>query len=249
MSYRILIAEDHTLLREGLRSMIAAIPDFEVVGEARDGKEALLLAISLKPDLVMMDLSMPVMNGIEATRQVRRRLPQTRILVLTVQKSEEYVREALQAGANGYVLKDATYDELVSALRHVLDGKVYLSPDVSGQMVNNYLSGGTAEKPARPWDRLTTRERTIVKLVAEGRTSRAAAEVLNVSPRTVEKHRASLMQKLGLRSATELILLALQEGWVEHGVMARFQPAGPAKSGRSHEFQDTVPYMHEQRYG
>lgn len=151
--------------------MIAAIPDFEVVGEARDGKEALLMAISLKPDLVMMDLSMPVMNGIEATRQVRRRLPQTRILVLTVQKSEEYVREALQAGANGYVLKDATYDELVSALRNVLDGKVYLSPDVSGQMVHNYLSGGTAEKPARPWDRLTTRERTIVKLVAEGRTT------------------------------------------------------------------------------
>jgi DNA-binding NarL/FixJ family response regulator len=215
LKHRILIAEDHSLLREGLRSMIAAVPNFEVVGEARDGKEAVHLALSLQPDVIMMDLSMPSMGGIEATVQIKRRNPQIKIIALTVYKSAEYVQEALKAGVDGYVLKDSTYAELVTAIQSVLDGKKFLSPDVAGQVVNRYLTGAPVDKATNPWDKLTTRERSIIKLVAEGRTNRAAAEYLNVSPKTVEKHRASLMQKLGLKNATDLVLLALQQGWVE----------------------------------
>jgi DNA-binding NarL/FixJ family response regulator len=215
LTHRILIAEDHSLLREGLRSMISAVPNFEVVGEARDGKEAVQMALHLQPDVIMMDLSMPSMSGIEATVQVKRRSPQIKIIALTVYKSAEYVQEALKAGVDGYVLKDSTYAELVTAIQSVLDGKKFLSPDVAGQVVNRYLTGAPVDKTTSLWDKLTTRERSIIKLVAEGRTNRAAAEYLNVSPKTVEKHRASLMQKLGLKNATDLVLLALQQGWVE----------------------------------
>jgi DNA-binding NarL/FixJ family response regulator len=220
LKHRILIAEDHSLLREGLRSMIAAIPNFEVVGEARDGKEAVQMALHLQPDVIMMDLSMPSMSGIEATVQIKRRNPQIKIIALTVYKSAEYVQEALKAGVDGYVLKDSTYTELVTAIQSVLDGKKFLSPDVAGQVVNRYLTGVPVDKTTSLWDKLTTRERSIVKLVAEGRTNRAAAEYLNVSPKTIEKHRASLMQKLGLKNATDLVLLALQQGWVEPEHMA-----------------------------
>ena len=167
MKHRIMIVEDHNLLRAGLRSMISAVADFEVVAEARDGKEALRTAIALVPDLIMMDLSMPSMNGIEATMQIKRRSPGIRIIALTVYKSQEYVREALKAGVDGYVLKDATYDELIVAIRSVLNGKKFLSPDVSGQVVNSYLNGDSTDKPQTPWNKLTSRERSIVKLVAE----------------------------------------------------------------------------------
>jgi DNA-binding NarL/FixJ family response regulator len=246
MAYRIMIVEDHNLLREGLRSMISAIPGFEVVGDARDGQEAVRNALALKPDLITMDLSMPNMNGIEATLQIKRRDPRVRIVALTAHKSEEYVREMLKAGADGYVLKDTTYEELVTALRSVLGGKMFLSPEVSGQVVNSYLSGDTADKPHNPWE-LTSRERSIARLVAEGRTNRTAAEVLHVSPKTVEKHRASLMHKLGLRSATELVLMALQEGWVEHGQMVRFSPSRlPHRDGGPSQFQDTMPFMSDE---
>jgi DNA-binding NarL/FixJ family response regulator len=215
LKHRILIAEDHSLLREGLRSMISAVPNFEVVGEARDGKEAVQVALHLQPDVIMMDLSMPSMSGIEATVQIKRRNPQIKIIALTVYKSAEYVQEALKAGVDGYVLKDSTYAELVTAIQSVLDGKKFLSPDVAGQVVNRYLTGAPVDKTVSLWDKLTIRERSIIKLVAEGRTNRAAAEYLNVSPKTIEKHRASLMQKLGLKNATDLVLLALKQGWVE----------------------------------
>lgn len=243
MKHRILIVEDHNLLREGLRSMISTVTDFEVVGEARDGKEALNTAVITKPDVILMDLSMPRMNGIEATRLIKQRDPYVRVIALTVYKSDEYVREALRAGVDGYVLKDATYEELVTAVRSVLNGKMFLSPDVSGQVVNSYLSGTPGGKPASAWDMLTSRERSIAKLVAEGRTNRKAAEFLNLSPKTVEKHRASLMQKLGLKSATELVLMALREGWVEQEHMSSFGDSVPARpGGDSKLFQDTVPF-------
>ena len=244
MQHRILIAEDHNLLREGLRSMISAVPNFEVVGEARDGREALQLAQKLKPDLITMDLSMPNMNGIEATLQIKRRDPQIKILALTVQQSEEYVREALKAGADGYVLKDANYEEFVHAMRQVLAGKLFLSADVSGQLVNHFLQDPNAPQTHSPWERLTHRERSIVKLVAEGCTNRVAAEMLHLSPKTVEKHRSSLMQKLGLHSATELILMALQHGWVERGHMLRFKSSA-GSSWATSTFQDTSPFTEE----
>ncbi|MEO5658486.1 MAG: response regulator transcription factor [Polaromonas sp.] len=241
MKHRIMIVEDHTLLREGLRSMISAIADFEVVAEARDGKEALRTALSVLPDLIMMDMSMPNMNGIEATIHIKRRNPEIRIIALTVYKSEEYVREALKAGVDGYVLKDATYDELIVAIRSVLNGKKFLSPDVSGQVVNTYLNGNHPEKSQPAWDKLTSRERSILKLVAEGRTNRSTAEFLNVSPKTIEKHRASLMHKLGLRTATELVLLALEQGWVEREHMRGYSDLTlPDKRANEKSFDNTL---------
>jgi DNA-binding NarL/FixJ family response regulator len=160
-----------------------------------------------------------------------------------VYKSNEYVREALKAGVDGYVLKDATYDELVVAIRSVLSGKKFLSPDVSGQVVDHFLNRNAGPLAESPWERLTSRERAIVKLVAEGRTNRSTAEFLNVSPKTVEKHRASMMHKLGLKNATELVLMALQQGWVERAHMSgfsesAFMDADDSLSG----FHDTMPF-------
>ena len=231
MKSRILIAEDHNLLRQGLRSLVSSLPDFEVVGEGRDGKETVRQAISLTPDLILMDLSMPGMNGIEATAQIKRRMPGVKIVALTAYKTDEYVREALRAGADGYILKDASYDELVMALRSVIGGKKFLSPDVSGHLVDTYLHGERAEAKAAPWDKLTSRERSILKLIAEGRTNRAAAEFLNVSPKTVEKHRANLMRKLGLRNVAELTLVALESGLIERpGSVSRLFNGGTTQN-------------------
>jgi DNA-binding NarL/FixJ family response regulator len=144
MKNRILIAEDHNLLRQGLRSLVSSLPDFEVVGEGRDGKETVRLAISLTPDLILMDLSMPGMNGIEATAQIKRRMPGVKIVALTAYKTDEYVREALRAGADGSILKDASYEALVLDLRSVIGGKKFLSPNVSGHLFDTYLHGGRA---------------------------------------------------------------------------------------------------------
>lgn len=236
MKRRILIVEDHSLLRHGLRSLVSSLPDFEVAGEARDGKEAIRQCVTLAPDLVMMDLSMPGMNGIEATAQIKRRLPQVRILALTAYKTDEYLREALRAGADGYVLKDASYEELVLALRHVAAGKRFLSAEVSGHLVDALIQGAQPAEPtveSAPWTKLTARERSILKLIAEGRTNRAAAEYLNVSPKTIEKHRASVMRKLGLRNVAELAIVALESGLIERpGTVTRLfagdSPAAPA---------------------
>jgi DNA-binding NarL/FixJ family response regulator len=235
MKHRVLIVEDHHLLRQGLCAMVAALPDFEVVGEARDGKEAVRQAVALQPELILMDLSMPNMTGIEATAQIKRRLPQIRIVALTAFKTDEYVREALRAGADGFLLKDVSYDELMLALRSVVAGKRFLSPDVSGQLVNTFLHRGQAPRPATPWDKLTARERSILKLIAEGRTNRSTAEFLNVSPKTVEKHRASLMRKLGLRTVSELTLAALECGLIERpGAVTRLLGDGtPSRQATS----------------
>jgi DNA-binding NarL/FixJ family response regulator len=235
MKHRVLIVEDHHLLRQGLCAMVGALSDFDVVGEAKDGKEAVRQAVALQPDLILMDLSLPNMSGIEATAQVKRRLPQIRIVALTAFKTDEYVREALRAGADGYLLKDASFDEVVIALRSVMAGKKFLSPDVSGQLVSTFLHRGEAPRPITPWDKLTARERGILKLIAEGRTNRSAAEFLNVSPKTVEKHRASLMRKLGLRNVAELTLVALESGLIERpGTVTRLFGTGNGHDGEGH---------------
>jgi len=215
MKHRILIAEEHNLLRQGLRSMIGALPDFEVVADVRDGKEAIRETMHLQPAMVLLDLALPGTSGIEVATQVKRRLPHVRVVVLTAHKSDEYVRETLRAGVDGYVLKDASYDELVMALRSVMGGKKFLSPEVSGHLVDTFLNGNKRSVRTSPWERLTSRERSILKLVAEGHTNRGAAEFLSVSPKTVEKHRASLMRKLGLRNVAELTLVALESGLIQ----------------------------------
>jgi DNA-binding NarL/FixJ family response regulator len=208
---RILIVEDHTLLRTGLVALLNLDPDLAVVGEADNGRDAVRAIGTLRPDLVLMDLSMPGINGIEAITEIRRRYPETLVIALTVHKAEEYIRAALHAGANGYVLKDATHDELRAAIRTVVAGKVYLSPLVAGSVVTTYLGGAKATGP-RPLDALTLRERQVLKLVAEGHPNRWIAEYLSLSMKTVEKHRSNLMKKLDCHNTAKLTRFAIVNG-------------------------------------
>jgi len=213
--YRIVIAEDHTILREGLRALIASDERFEVVGEAEDGWAAVKAAESLKPDAILMDLSMPRMSGTDAIREIKRACPDTRILVLTVHKSEEYVLATFQAGAQGYLLKEATHAELMLALRTVLSGKPYLSPGISQIVLGGFLESKKTLKVESAWDSLTQREREILKLVAEGGKNREIADLLCISVKTAEKHRANLMRKLDLHNAAALTAFALEKGLIE----------------------------------
>lgn len=232
MTYHALIVEDHHLLRQGLRSIVSGLAGYQVVGEAGDGKEAVRIALLLKPDLILMDISMPGMSGIEAIIQVKRRLPDIRILALTGYDSEEYVREALLAGVDGYALKDASYEEIINAIHMVAKGKKFICPEVSIHLVDNYLHHNGATPNSKPWSKLTARERSVFKLIAEGRTNRMVGEFLNISTKTVEKHRASMVHKLGLKNKTQLILAALEMGLIEqpdkHNQASNGLKTGPA---------------------
>jgi DNA-binding NarL/FixJ family response regulator len=211
---RILIVEDHTLLRQGLKAMLETDPGLEVVGEAEDGRQAIRLAGTLSPRLILMDLSMPGTNGTEAIAEIKRRYPEIRILVLTVHKAEEYIREALRVGADGYVLKHATRDELMLAIHSILNGKTYISPDVAEQVVSRYLGGERGFKSPTTLESLTLREREVLKLIAEGHTNKHIANYLCVSIKTVEKHRSNLMKKLDLHNAAMLTVYAMEKGMV-----------------------------------
>jgi len=212
--HRILLAEDHTILREGLRALLSADSGFEIVGEAKDGHEAVQCVKSLMPDIVLMDLSMPRMHGLEAIREIRRGWPETKVLVLTVHNNEEYVLATFQAGASGYVLKDATHAELVMGVKAVLGGKPFLSPAISQMVIEGFLEGKRSLEPRSSWDRLTPREREILKLVAEGRKGKEIAGLLCISVKTVEKHRSNLMKKLDLHNISALTAFALEKGLI-----------------------------------
>ncbi|MCK9199965.1 MAG: response regulator transcription factor [Gallionella sp.] len=209
---RVLIVEDHTLLRAGLRALLAQDPEIEIVGEASNGRDAVQMMGSLSPHLVLTDLSMPGMNGIEAIVDIKRRFPATHVLVLTVHKTDEYIHESLRAGADGYILKDASHDELRIAIRSVLNGKTYLSPDISAKVINGYLGTDNATTPSSPWDTLTHREREVLKLVAEGHPNKFIADYFCLSVKTVEKHRSNLMKKLNLHNASTLTAYAIEKG-------------------------------------
>lgn len=211
---KIVIAEDHTILREGLKALLSSITELEVVGEAEDGREAMKLASELEPDLMLMDLSMPRMNGIEAIKEIKKHHPEIKILVLTVYKTEEYVLASLQAGADGYILKEADYSEFLLAIRNVLMGKHYLSPEISGKVIEGYLKGQQDHATLTVWDTLTSREREILKLVGEGYKNREIADDLCISLKTVEKHRENLMKKLDLHTASALTSYAIEKGLV-----------------------------------
>ncbi|MEW6267575.1 MAG: response regulator transcription factor [Thermodesulfobacteriota bacterium] len=211
---RIVIVEDHTILRDGLRALLSSNPDFEVVGEAGDGREAVIRVEELSPDLVLLDLSLPRRHGLDAIHEMKRSRPQTRILVLTVHKNEEYILAALKAGADGYVLKEASHQELEMAIRTVVSGKRYLSPDVSDLVIEGYLEGKKAPKAESGFEALTPREREILKLIAEGYTSRQIASQLFISLKTVERHRANLMKKLDRHGISALTSLALEKGLI-----------------------------------
>ncbi|MCM8854616.1 MAG: response regulator transcription factor [Candidatus Thiodiazotropha sp.] len=210
---KIIIAEDHNILRAGLKALLTSNPQFEVIGEADNGREAIRRVIDLKPDLVIMDLSMPGLNGMDAIREIKERMPDVKTLVLTVHNEEEYVLASLKAGANGYVLKDATQNELMTAAERVLNGKTYLSAEITEKVVNSYLNTNNVnQEPVTRWDTVTQRERQILKLIAEGHTNKSMAEYLCISVKTVEKHRANLMKKLDLHSVSALTTYALEKG-------------------------------------
>ena len=211
---KILIVEDHTILREGLKSLLTTNPDIEIAGEAGDGREAVYLVEKLTPDLVMMDLSMPRMDGMQAIREIKLRWPKTKILTLTVHKTEEYILTTLKAGADGYLLKDANYQEMMTAVRSVLAGKRYLSPGISEGVIQGYLEGKQTIKLEGAWDNLTIREREVLKLIAEGHRNKEIATLLVISPKTVEKHRANLMIKLNFHNVSELTTYAIEKGLV-----------------------------------
>ncbi|SPF46704.1 Oxygen regulatory protein NreC [Syntrophobacter sp. SbD1] len=211
---KIVIAEDHTILREGLRMLLSANPDIEVVGEARDGLEAIRSVDSLKPDLILMDLSMPRMNGVGAIQEIKKQSPSTKILVLTVHKTEEHILTALKTGADGYILKDATHSELMLAIDNIFSGKSYLSPGISEKVIEGYLEGRKSVKSSTSWDTLTQREREILKMIAEGYRNKDIADYLCISAKTVEKHRANLMKKLDLHSASSLTAFAMEKGLI-----------------------------------
>ena len=212
--YRIVIAEDHTILREGLRSLLCSDPEFDVVGEAEDGRDAIRCVEALSPDLALMDLSMPRMNGLDAIKEIKKQNPEIKIIVLTVHKTEEYILATLKAGADGYVLKDTTHSELVMAIKNVLKGKRYLSPGISEKVIEGYLVGRRTLKTKSSWDTLTQREREILKLIAEGYKNKEVADYLYISLKTVEKHRSNLMRKLDLHNVAALTAFAVEKGLI-----------------------------------
>jgi two-component system response regulator NreC len=210
--FDIVIADDHTILRQGLRALLSSDPNLKVVGEAKDGRDAIRCVENLSPDLALIDLSMPRMNGMEAIRDIKKTNPQTKIIVLTVHKAEEYILEALKNGADGYVLKDASHAELMMAINKVLEGKRYLSADISGKVIDGYLEGRKTLESKSTWETLTQREREILKLIAEGNKNKEIADYLCISLKTVEKHRANLMKKLDLHNAAALTTFAMEKG-------------------------------------
>jgi DNA-binding NarL/FixJ family response regulator len=211
---RIVIAEDHTILREGLRALISSSSNYEVVGEVGDGREAIRCVEKIKPDLILTDLSMPRMNGMEAIREIKKRSPETKVVVLTVHRAEEYILATLGAGAEGYVLKDSTQSELMMAVKNVLSGRHYISPGISEKVIEGYLEGRKSLKTHTPWETLTQREREILKLIAEGYRNKEIASYLCISVKTVEKHRANLMEKLDLHNVSSLTAFAIEKGLI-----------------------------------
>ncbi|MEY3283702.1 MAG: hypothetical protein RIR86_1715 [Acidobacteriota bacterium] len=205
----VLLVDDHAVVRQGFRMIISAEPDFEVIGEASNGREAVQEAELLQPDIVLMDVSMPELNGIEATRRIVAVAPRTRILALSMHRDSVYVREILRAGASGYLLKEAGDQDLLTAIRAVAQGQGYLSPAVSDAVLNDYRKHVTD-----PIDLLTSREREVLQLIAEGKTNKEIATALDLSTYTVESHRGRIMEKLNLHSAGELVRFAFRNGLI-----------------------------------
>jgi DNA-binding NarL/FixJ family response regulator len=214
---RVLLADDHTLVRAGIRALLAALPDVEIVGEVKDGQAALQLLLETRPDVAFIDISMPGLNGIEVAERAAREWPATRVVMLSMHETPSYVARALRAGVRGYLLKDSAADELPVLLRAVMAGETYLSPAIARHVVDGYLQRGEGEEGAQaqgPLDLLTPRQREILQLVAEGRSTKEVAQVLDLSVKTVEAHRAQIMTRLEIHDLPGLVRFAIRNGLV-----------------------------------
>lgn len=211
MTTKIVLADDHKVLREGLKSLLNQQQDFQVVGEADDGQEAVKLTKKLEPDIVVLDIGMPNMNGIQATKHIVDEVPDTKVLALSMHSDHQYVVKMLQAGASGYMLKDCAFEELIMAVRAITAGKFYLSKDVTGMVINNYINMVQA-MDAVGVPALTSRERETLQLIAEGKSTADTAKLLNVSTKTIETHRKNIMDKLDIHNIAELTKFAVREG-------------------------------------
>ncbi len=207
---KILVADDHALMRDGIRALLSLNNDMEIVGEAADGREAIEKVQELLPDVVVMDIAMPIMDGLEATRRIKKKNPKMKVMVLTQYDNREYILSAIKAGADGYVPKRAAGSELASAIRAVYAGGSFLYPSAAAALIKDYLHQAIEE----PYDRLTSREREILKLIAEGHTSKQIADMLYISLKTALGHRTKIMQKLDIHNRAELIKYAIQKGLV-----------------------------------
>lgn len=210
---KVLLVDDHVVVRQGLKALLTDEPDLEVVGEASNGREALDSLERLEPDVLLMDISMPGLNGIEATRQIKQRYPHLKVVILSMHANEEYVFQVLQAGAAGYVLKQSDSLEVLTAIRAALAGGSFLSPPISRTVIDDYVRRAEARGRSNDLELLTTREREVLQLLAEGLTNRQIAAELNISIKTVETHRSNMMNKLEVGSKAELIKYALRKGW------------------------------------
>jgi two-component system response regulator NreC len=211
---RVLIADDHGIVRAGIRSLLEGQPDIEVTGEASSGREAIEQAIRLQPNVVLMDIAMGDLSGLEATQEIRERDPTVNVLALTMHDREEYFFAMLKAGALGYVLKESEPDELLAAIRAVHTGEAFLSPSVTKAVLEDYLTQRPDQAQSR-YDRLTLREKEVFRLAVEGKTTREMSDILHLSVKTLEKHRANMMRKLGLQNLSELIKYAIRHGLIE----------------------------------
>ncbi len=211
---RVMIADDQGIVRAGIRSLLEPVEDIQVVGEAADGWEAVEKALRLRPDVVLMDISMPRLRGIEATREIHQQMPNVKILALTVHDREEYFFAMLKAGGSGYLLKEGEPEELLAAIRAVQRGDAYLSPTVTRSVLDDYLAHRGSEM-ASDYDQLTLRQKEVLQLVAEGKTTRQIAAELHLSVKTVEKHRSQMMKKLGLQNIQSLMKYALRKGLIQ----------------------------------
>jgi DNA-binding NarL/FixJ family response regulator len=211
---KIVIVEDHKLFREGLKSLLSEKADLEVIGEAGDGLEAIRTVKKCRPDLLLLDLSMPKMNGISVMKEIKNQFPEIKIMALTIHESDQYVLEAFEAGADGYCLKDAGRNELMVAVDSVRQGKRYISPSISENVLEGYMTGRKKLKSKTSWDTITQREREVLKMLGEGFQNKEISEMLHISVKTVEKHRANIMNKLDRHNAATLTAFAIEHGLV-----------------------------------
>lgn len=211
---KVVIADDHTILRQGIKALLGNNERMEVVGEAKDGREAIRVTEELMPDVILMDIAMPGLNGLETTRRIKKKFPRIKILVLTMYTNEEYIFQILNAGADGYLVKETAFQDIISAIESVYKGEAFMSPSISKKLINSYIQRARGYQD-EVCDTLTTREREIIQLIAEGNTSKKIAEALFISTKTVETHRNHIMDKLNIHNSIGLVKYAIRKGMVD----------------------------------